>query len=86
MPTPRLRGKEGSEMRCSICGSCGYDGALDDGGEYVCVDCWADGEAAYRGRTAVSFVPATFSLPVTYPAGMQRRFVAACNHKEAADE
>lgn len=66
-------------MRCVICGQGGVDGATDGGGDYVCVDCWASGEAAHQGREAVGFVGASVGYNVHYPADMQRRFVAACN-------
>jgi hypothetical protein len=66
-------------MKCVICGSRGYDGCLDEGGDYVCVDCWANGEAAIQGRRADTYVPAEFYTHVDYSAEMQRNFVRACN-------
>lgn len=68
-------------MQCTICGQRNVDGALDDKGDCVCVDCWANGEAACRGREATQFVPAVSMFPVTYPADMQRRFLDSCNGK-----
>lgn len=65
--------------RCAICGSSGYDGAIDDGGDYVCVDCWANGEAALDGRHAEAFVPADVPYQVSYPPDMARGFLDACN-------
>ena len=67
-------------MKCVICGSSGYDGAISQFGEHVCIDCWADGEASLRGNKATAFVPANFSLPVYYPADVQQRFLDAANN------
>ena len=64
-------------MCCAICGSRGYDGAFDANGDFICVDCWATGEAI--GRTAVSFCPAVTSYHVHYPAKIGQDFVDACN-------
>ncbi len=69
-------------MNCTICGSKNWDGALDESGLYVCVDCWANGEAFHQNRTAVSFVPANVSYHVNYPSDMQEKFINACNHKK----
>ncbi len=67
-------------MKCAICGLSGdYDGAIDDLGDWVCVDCWASGEADYHGRTAVSASPAQGPVPTYYPSDMRQRFVDACN-------
>ena len=62
---------------CAICGSRSYDGAFDANGDFICVDCWATGEAI--GRTAVAACPAYTPYPVNYPRGMGQRFVDACN-------
>jgi len=64
-------------MCCAICGSRGYDGAFDANGDFICVDCWATGEAI--GRTAVSFRPAFTPYPVDYPVEVRQGFVDACN-------
>ncbi len=67
-------------MKCAICGLSGdYDGAIDDSGDWVCVDCWASGEAYCSGRTAVSAAPAQGIITTHYPQELCRRFVAACN-------
>lgn len=67
------------EMGCVICGQSNVDGAMDNFGDYVCVDCWANGEAAFEGRVAEAFVPAQVSYHVDYPVDMQQRFLDACN-------
>ena len=64
--------------RCILCGS-NYDGCLNEDGDFICVDCWADGSAI--GHTAVAAVPTEFPLYVNYPAEMLNRFVDACNKK-----
>ena len=66
-------------MRCEICRQKDVDGALDQNGNYVCVDCWANGEAYMRGMKATVFTPASFCMPVDYPTDMQERFLDACN-------
>jgi len=45
-------------MACVFCGQSGYDGAIDNFGDYICVDCWASGKARSSGRVAKIFVPA----------------------------
>lgn len=68
-------------MNCAMCSQSDVDGAMDSHGDYVCVDCWASGEAAHEGRTAKAFVPAATSYDVHYPAEMKQRFLDACNRK-----
>jgi len=66
-------------MGCAICGQRNVDGAIDDFGDYICVDCWATGEAAMEGRRAVSFVPAVVPYQVEYPAEVVQKFLDGCN-------
>lgn len=68
-------------MGCAICGQSNVDGAMDNFGDYVCVDCFASGEAAFDGREAETFIPAQVPYDVEYPVDVQQRFVDACNHK-----
>lgn len=68
-------------MSCVLCGQRDVDGAIDQCGQYVCVDCWASGEAAMSGLQAQAFVGANVPYAVSYPAEMQRRFLDACNHR-----
>ncbi|WP_064214564.1 hypothetical protein [Anoxybacillus flavithermus] len=68
-------------MRCVICGQGYVDGAIDGFGDYVCVDCWASGEAEYEGREAVEFVEADVPYYVDYPSESVARFLDACNRK-----
>ena len=64
-------------MICILCGSRDYDGAFDDHDDFICVDCWATGEAV--GHIAKMASPAPFAFPVKYPAETLNRFVNACN-------
>lgn len=67
---------------CAICGQRNVDGAIDDCGDYICIDCWASGEAGAGGRYAVIAVPAITSYHVDYPPEMHERFLRACNNKK----
>jgi hypothetical protein len=69
-------------MRCAICGQGYVDGAFDDFGDYVCVDCWANGEAEYQGRYATEFVPADVPYEVNYSTESILNFLDACNNKK----
>jgi len=74
-------------MKCEICGQGGVDGALDQMGDYVCVDCWADGSANYEGRTANTFSPAPSLFDVDYPNHVSQGFLNACNrHNQSPEE
>lgn len=73
-------------MKCAMCSQRDVDGAVDDSGEYVCVDCWASGEARFAGRTATSFMPAIVPYSVNYPSAMQQRFLDACNGAPAVED
>ncbi len=44
-------------MKCTICGQRNVDGAIDQNGEFVCVDCFADGSAKFSGRKAEAMAP-----------------------------
>lgn len=44
-------------MGCVICGQRNVDGAIDQCGNFVCVDCFATGEAKYHGRRAEVICP-----------------------------
>lgn len=68
-------------MGCVICGQRNVDGALNENGEYVCLDCWVVGEASARGMIAVEAVPAKVSYPVYYPPDVTQRLLDACNGK-----
>ncbi|MCL6615833.1 MAG: hypothetical protein K6T39_01690 [Anoxybacillus ayderensis] len=68
-------------MRCVICGQGYVDGAIDSFGDYVCVDCWANGEAEYQGREAVEFVGADVPYYVDYQPELIESFLDACNRK-----
>jgi hypothetical protein len=69
-------------MNCTICGQGNVDGAIGTSGGYICVDCWASGEAYIRGEQAESFVPANVPYHVDYPIDIQKRFLDACNLKK----
>lgn len=66
-------------MICSLCGSKNYDGAVDNIGDFICVDCWADGSARKKGRIAETFVPANTYYAVNYPQEMKQRIIDAYN-------
>jgi hypothetical protein len=44
-------------MKCVLCGQKNVDGAIDQFGDFVCVDCFALGEAQYAGREAKILAP-----------------------------
>lgn len=44
-------------MKCVLCGQKNVDGAIDQFGDFVCVDCFALGEAKLAGRTAKILAP-----------------------------
>jgi hypothetical protein len=44
-------------MKCVLCGQENVDGAIDQFGDFVCVDCWALGEAQYVGCKAKILAP-----------------------------
>ena len=44
-------------MGCALCGQGSVDGAIDQFGEFVCVDCFANGEAHFDGREAEVLAP-----------------------------
>jgi len=44
-------------MGCVICGQKNVDGAIDQHGDFVCVDCFATGEASMAGRKAEVLAP-----------------------------
>ncbi|OPY64117.1 MAG: hypothetical protein A4E56_00171 [Pelotomaculum sp. PtaU1.Bin065] len=44
-------------MKCVLCGQKNVDGAIDHFGDFVCVDCFATGEARCDGRTAKTLAP-----------------------------
>ena len=44
-------------MKCAICGQRNVDGATDQFGDFVCVDCFATGEAKFAGREAKTLAP-----------------------------
>jgi len=68
--------------RCAICNAPDfYDGAINQYGDYVCVDCWAAGEGEIRGYRAEIASLAEGIVPTHYPASMQRDFLRACNHE-----
>jgi hypothetical protein len=64
---------------CVICGQKNVDGAVDNNGDYVFADCWADGSAGFEGRVAKSAVPADVPYGVNYPPESFKRFLDACN-------
>ena len=68
-------------MKCAICGQANVDGAIDQAGEYICVDCWADGSAYYEGRMAHTFLPAPSPFMVDYPHHVAQNFLDACNQR-----
>lgn len=41
-----------------MCGQRNVDGAIDQHGDFVCVDCFATGEAQLSGRMAAALSPA----------------------------
>lgn len=66
-------------MRCKICGQSGVDGAYDQYGDFVCVDCWADGEAYMEGRHAEILSP----VPGFDYSGLDtKKILHAFNHEE----
>ena len=45
-------------MRCCVlCGQRNVDGAIDQFDDFVCVDCFAEGEAQFHGRKAKVLAP-----------------------------
>ncbi len=44
-------------MKCVLCGQKNVDGAVDQFGDFVCVDCFATGDAAVAGRVAKVLAP-----------------------------
>ena len=44
-------------MKCVLCEQRNVDGAMDQCGDFVCVDCWATGEAKFSGRKAKVLSP-----------------------------
>lgn len=44
-------------MGCVLCGQSYVDGAIDQMGDFVCVDCFANGEAHFNGREAEIIAP-----------------------------
>lgn len=79
MPTSNTNERQVKSMGCAICGQRNVDGAMDNFGDYVCVDCWASGEAAMEGRHAETFVPAVVPYPVDYPEEVVQQFLDGCN-------
>lgn len=69
-------------MACVFCGQSGYDGAIDNFGDYICVDCWASGKARSSGRVAKIFVPADVPYQVEYPPEVAQAFLDACNNEK----
>ena len=43
--------------KCAICEQKNVDGAIDQFGQFICVDCWAFGEAKACGSIAVKSSP-----------------------------
>jgi len=68
-------------MHCKFCQQPDVDGAITEQGEYVCLDCWADGTARSNGEIAQSFRPAVVGYHVEYDTDMQRQFIDACNNR-----
>lgn len=63
--------------RCAVCKGPGhYDGAIDAMGQYVCIDCWANGSAQIAGKRAQIAAPAKGT---PYDPDLNRRFIDACN-------
>ena len=63
--------------KCAVCGGPDfYDGCIDSDGEYVCLDCWASGEAQDRTATVATFASED---KIEYPNEMRQNFVKACN-------
>ena len=76
--------------KCALCGQRNVDGAIDQQGSFVCVDCFADGEAHLDGRVAKVLMPAADIFGSTeYAANLNyRRILAAYNgeQEEVSDE
>lgn len=64
---------------CELCEQKNVDGALNQHGTYICVDCWADGSAKAEGYVALEFVGANVSYPVFYPADMIEKTLEGYN-------
>lgn len=61
-------------MRCKLCGQGNVDGAIDQFGDFVCVDCFATGEAYLAGRKAKVLSPAPDIFGSTaYATGLNHR-------------
>jgi len=43
--------------KCALCGQKNVDGAIDQFGDFICVDCLALGEARFAGRKAKVLTP-----------------------------
>lgn len=70
-------------MKCIICGQSNVDGADNQYGEFVCLDCWADGSAEYEGYIAVSASP----VPgYNYSGVNSQGYLDALNHKTKREE
>lgn len=66
-------------MRCELCGQRDVDGAIDNTGSFVCIDCWADGSAQCEGRIAEVATPVQGIIPTYYSSHMHQAFVDRCN-------
>ena len=66
-------------MRCILCGQRNLDGAIDNIGDFVCVDCWYDGTAHHEGREARLAAPVEGLIPTHYPEHTRRAFVDRAN-------
>jgi hypothetical protein len=64
-------------MKCKLCGQRNVDGAFDQFGDFVCVDCFAEGNAHFSGRQAQVMAPAPLFGSTSYAKRL--------NHKNMLD-
>ena len=69
--------------KCILCGQRNVDGADNQFGDFVCVDCWALGDAQYAGFKATTLqpVPTVLGRAVNYSGLDFNKILAAYNHE-----
>lgn len=64
---------------CVLCGQRNVDGALNQSGDFVCIDCFADGNAHFMGMRATNIVPASTPYFVDYSSINEIKYLSALN-------
>jgi hypothetical protein len=68
--------------KCILCGQRNVDGAIDQYGDFICVDCWALGDAKMNGRTAKTLAP----VPGFDYSGLNYGKILDCYNGKAGDK